>query len=1214
MPSRRRPSERSNRHPRSAPTYGQLEPRTLLAGFSWLPPGIQSVASHLASQLSSPPTFVQSPTVVGSSIVTAKTAKLSVLATDDGGESSLKYFWQAQSIPTNGSVKFSVNGSNSAKNTTLTFGGAGTYQISVRAVDRLGLTTSSLLTIQVNQVASSIAVRSAADKIVNAGSLSSLLGVGTTYSGIVHDQFGRPLVSQPALTWSLVTRPAGSSPQLTASSNQANLQFNRVGDYLLRATASGVSHQFTVRVGPVLSRLAVSQLDGAAVNSGVTQAVANTSTSLRLQGFDQFNQPMAKVDGLRWSVLNRPSGGNLTVVSGNGAVNFAFTRSGNYAVRGVSSAGTFDLQFAVTQVLSGIRVHAGSRQFSHGSASAWSGSQADFAATAVDQFGVPLTVQPAFAWTLTGQPLGSYPTSNFEANHAQISFERIGSYSLRVGSGAVLNQFQLNVIPTLTSLTATQVDGTALASAETTRVSTSAHTLRLQGYDQFGQALAQLPKLTWTPLLTPTGGRVAVAQSNDQATFKFNRAGDYRIRASGSSELLLFNFDVQSVFTRLELQSNTGKPIASGGRINSLGAPTSFTARAVDQFGQPLTVQPGVTWTAAQTPIGSSPTLQASGNSLTVSFERAGSYTFVANSGNIQTAVSVEIAQRQLSLELSPGSATLETGASLDFSARLLDQFGDPMVKQPYFGWSATGGKISTSGGFTAGTTPGTYSITARSGNWSRSTSITVIASTAVDGFANADISGLVRSAYADGTISRGEMISILRSAGDGGSVTASELADLRFLLAPSSLYNMPDHVRNLAGDVVNGNQANATYQQQPLGNLAAGSTESQLNKLVDKWFLGTDLPILTGSSLQYRPASGALFVSAPSLNDARQGTLGDCYLIASLGSIAARNPGAIQNMFIDNGDDTFTIRFYGGTYGSFYNSSGLISSGFTSGQGTADYVTVNRQLATFADGRFAYSNYGLSSSSTSVPLWIALAEKGYAQWNQTGLAGRDGSLNFSAIEGGWMSDVNAQVLGYNSTLYYFQNSAAQSLINAVNSGQAVTLGTRSNPGISGLVGGHAYTVTAYSSVSGKFTLHNPWGTSHPAALTWSQLVSGCTAFVTVNPVGSSASSQPAWSLNGLQWLRAGAEQAEISAATGLPSESSTAERSEPACEPAAELRSQVTRSAGLSLAATEAAVEPDFGNWACSAEGPGENWEELDQLFAGLIEQHTLADLLAGK
>ncbi len=51
------------------------------------------------------------------------------------------------------------------------------------------------------------------------------------------------------------------------------------------------------------------------------------------------------------------------------------------------------------------------------------------------------------------------------------------------------------------------------------------------------------------------------------------------------------------------------------------------------------------------------------------------------------------------------------------------------------------------------------------------------------------------------------------------------------------------------------------------------------------------------------------------------QGELGDCYFISSLGTIANEDPAAIEDMFINNGDGTYTVRFYTGNYGSSYNS-----------------------------------------------------------------------------------------------------------------------------------------------------------------------------------------------------------------------------------------------------------------------------------------------------
>ncbi len=208
--------------------------------------------------------------------------------------------------------------------------------------------------------------------------------------------------------------------------------------------------------------------------------------------------------------------------------------------------------------------------------------------------------------------------------------------------------------------------------------------------------------------------------------------------------------------------------------------------------------------------------------------------------------------------------------------------------------------------------------------------------------------------------------------------------------------------------------------------------------------------------------------------------------------------------MFVDNGDGTYTVRFYGGTLGAYYNSAGLVSSGFQSGSAPADYVTVNLKLPTYGDSTLAYSGSGWNVYSSSTTLWLALAEKAYTQWNETGNQGRDGTNRYAAIEGGWMSDVNAQVLGYNSTSYEFSSTTKVAMINALNAKRAVTLGTNENAG-NGMYGGHAYVVTGYNSSTDKFTTFNPWGDSHPGPLSWAQLTANCSQFVVADPTGSVA-------------------------------------------------------------------------------------------------------------
>jgi hypothetical protein len=347
-------------------------------------------------------------------------------------------------------------------------------------------------------------------------------------------------------------------------------------------------------------------------------------------------------------------------------------------------------------------------------------------------------------------------------------------------------------------------------------------------------------------------------------------------------------------------------------------------------------------------------------------------------------------------------------------------------------------------------------------------------------GINNPYLSSLVASVTSDGSINRGDMIQILRTAGNNdGVIDATELNDLKYILANASSFQLPGYVQVLTGNIVYGNVANAHYQGQTMGNLAAGSTASQMNNLIDKWFYGSDHP---ETSYAYRYFAGSLFVGGPAYNDSNQGYLGDCYFIASLDAIAKSSPSAIQNMFIDNGDNTWTIRYY-------YN-------------GVADYVTVDRYLpssynyAIFADVRGLYTNSGNE-------LWMALAEKAYAQWNETGKEGRDGTNSYASIEGGWMQTVCQQVLGTPSQVCWgFLESDKQKLINALAANQAVTCGTYTNAG-NGLVGNHAYMISSYNSGTGKFQLYNPWGSYQPGPLTYAQLRTNVQCFVVASTSGS---------------------------------------------------------------------------------------------------------------
>ncbi|MGH7137990.1 MAG: C2 family cysteine protease, partial [Pirellulales bacterium] len=496
------------------------------------------------------------------------------------------------------------------------------------------------------------------------------------------------------------------------------------------------------------------------------------------------------------------------------------------------------------------------------------------------------------------------------------------------------------------------------------------------------------------------------------------------------------------------------------------------------------------------------PGFSTSGPNASVMFHEAGSYNLKVAAAGITRTLSVIVDPTATTMSVTPGTVCLAEGAKQQFTAKVYDQFHNVLTKQPTITWTAAGGTITTGGLFAAGNAPGSFKVIAKSGSLIVSSAVTVQAPSG--GLQNATLAKLLQSLDADGSVSRNDMIQMLHSVAANGAVTASELSDLKTILGEAAKLNMPGYVQVLAGDVINGNSANATFQGQTLGNLAAGSSATQLNDLVAKWFMGADEPALSDPSFVYKTAAGSLFPHTPSHNDEFQGELGDCYFISSLGTIADSNSATIENMIIDNGDGTYTVRFYTGTYGSSYNpSTGTWSDGFSSGAGTADYVTVDRELATTSSGMLVYADFGANDASSGNALWIPLLEKAYAEWNQTGKEGRNGQNSFAAIEGGWMATVDAQVLGHNATDYDMTDAGKQYAISALAAHEAVTIGTYTAN--YGLVASHAYAIIGFNSATDTFTLYNPWGSYQPGQLSWTQLEATCDGLVVATTAGSTA-------------------------------------------------------------------------------------------------------------
>src|SRR5207244_383611 len=140
--------------------------------------------------------------------VTGTTAVLSALGDDDGGEASLTYTWQVVSAPSgvtgSKAPTFSINGTNAAKTTTVTFFAPGSYTFCVGVTDAAGHTTPSHVDVTVTSTLARVDVLPKTPSVKPGGRLH--------FIALGRDQFNADLgvADKPPYNWGAAGRPAGA--------------------------------------------------------------------------------------------------------------------------------------------------------------------------------------------------------------------------------------------------------------------------------------------------------------------------------------------------------------------------------------------------------------------------------------------------------------------------------------------------------------------------------------------------------------------------------------------------------------------------------------------------------------------------------------------------------------------------------------------------------------------------------------------------------------------------------------------------------------------------------------------------------------------------------------------------------------------------------------------------------------------------------------------
>jgi len=265
-------------------------------------------------------------------------------------------------------------------------------------------------------------------------------------------------------------------------------------------------------------------------------------------------------------------------------------------------------------------------------------------------------------------------------------------------------------------------------------------------------------------------------------------------------------------------------------------------------------------------------------------------------------------------------------------------------------------------------------------------------------------------------------------------------------------------------------------WRDQTTGGTDAinGTPDADFINSVDQFVnSGTDLTLdgdripdptpLTGNHYERFDNRPLFSPAGPQVFDIQQGQLGDCWMLAGLGSAAYVNQNAIKSRVVDFGDGTYGVHL--GDY--FFRVD--------------NDLVVDQQ----GDQRLNYTSLGRGGS-----LWAAVMEKAYADFRTLG------SNSFPSIEGGRSMDVFNDAFQSQGTQLYEINfttpATAQGvsdeivkmmardpvthqLINAATLGVFVT-----DPSVP-LINGHQFVVLSYAyndflKQVYSITVYNPWG------------------------------------------------------------------------------------------------------------------------------------------
>lgn len=303
--------------------------------------------------------------------------------------------------------------------------------------------------------------------------------------------------------------------------------------------------------------------------------------------------------------------------------------------------------------------------------------------------------------------------------------------------------------------------------------------------------------------------------------------------------------------------------------------------------------------------------------------------------------------------------------------------------------------------------------------------------------------------ALRDRRVTQEEAESLISLVKDGGGVTNSERRQLREAFIANEDRFEPAAVARMKRFI-------DTEISTLLVDESVSWNGTGRNNLEDPAVLEEDKTVL-----RYEWTRGDLFKNGPDEGDVVQGMIGDCYLVAAFGAVAAQSPADIQRAIRDNGDGTYSVRFFDLSFGGRREVT----------------VTIDGELPV----RLGGLRYGKCHDRSE--LWVGILEKAYAKWQGS----------YDAIgHGGRAGNVMAALTGRpHSYLPVSPSSNPDALFRQVkdclDQGHSAAAGTHGKDRSdlykgTGLYANHAYSILGAEEVNGTkyLVLRNPWGEVEP--------------------------------------------------------------------------------------------------------------------------------------